>query len=1171
MVAENFDPVTTELKQGINLIEASAGTGKTYAIAMLVLRFVVERDLDIKELLVVTFTKAATEELKARIRNRLTEARLALNGECEKSDTNVLNWLQASTLTTDTIRQRLDHALLDIDQAGIFTIHGFCQRILAEHALESGQLFDCELTGDIAAIKQACADDFWRKQLYQRSAWEASLLTCEYQTPDELLNSVDFIDPQQIVYPDFVELDSLFATLKKQSKSAAHALDTTLSAIQSALAEGKFTKSYAASLPSDSGEMKAWLSGQSTVMPDFSILTGEALLNGLNGSKFRVSRKNPLSSAEQKSHYLQACTINSEPFDQLSATLSQLNLSFRRALLQTLRVEVNNTLQHKNVMSFDDLIKRLADALQGEKGNLLIKELQQRYKSALIDEFQDTDQNQWFIFSSLFSAADQYLYLIGDPKQAIYKFRGADIFSYFAAQQQAQHHFTLGKNWRSHPQLVEAVNQLFQKQRPFLFKQLDFKAVSPALSVDAGSLCQNHEPLAPLVLWQLDKNIGRQEYWTAGKAATAIRDGVINEILQLLNEDYRIITEQAEQRLLPNDIAILVRSNTQARDYQQALREVGIPSVLNSKESVFASVQADDIYTVLQALAQPGHIPFLKQALTVNWFNLNGQQLYQLGNDETELDGWVSGFQDYQQEWMKNGLMSMMQRLFRQEKVEASLSLLPQAERILTNLHHIIELLQQAAIDEHLGINKTLDWLHHTMHQARQNNNSADEQQLRLESDEDAVKIVTMHSAKGLEYPVVFCPSLWKRNDRLKSEKKIIKCHEDGEMIADLGSPHFERHRQLALDEELAEDIRLFYVAVTRAKYRCYINWADVRTQKAANDSAMAYLLDLYDDNFAEQQTRLQSFSTIDNSSFAYHLLATETEMSRPYQPAIATDEISCRLRSRSLYTHWQMSSYTALSALSLHDAPELPKDKADEPQSLDTTKADIEQLPKGAHTGNVLHDLLENLSFSAIAAGLDISIQRNKACLHYGLNIDNPVVIDQLLQAVVKSPLTDDPDFCLANIADRHCLKEMPFYLSIKAIDVAEINNILQDCPAYQPLSSRQMCGYLTGFIDLICEYEGKYYVMDYKSNTLDNYQHDRLTAAMREHNYGLQYWIYTLVLHQYLQKRLPEYDYESHFGGVKYLFVRGMSADKAGSGVYSDRPGLSSIEKLAELFFKR
>jgi exodeoxyribonuclease V beta subunit len=266
------------------------------------------------------------------------------------------------------------------------------------------------------------------------------------------------------------------------------------------------------------------------------------------------------------------------------------------------------------------------------------------------------------------------------------------------------------------------------------------------------------------------------------------------------------------------------------------------------------------------------------------------------------------------------------------------------------------------------------------------------------------------------------------------------------------------------------------------------------------------------------------------------------------------------------------MSSYTALSALSQQDAPELPEDKAREQQDIPVvqlTESPAMELPRGAHTGNVVHELLENNTFIDLANRKDISAQRDKACQYYGLKLEQPDLLDTLLQAVVLTPLSDkDSTFCLMNIAENKCLKEMPFYLSMQAMDAGQINRILQGTAAFQSLDSKQMCGYLTGFIDLICEYKGFYYVMDYKTNSLPDYQNETLTLAMREHNYGLQYWIYTVVLHRYLQHRLPGYDYETHFGGVRYLFVRGMQQDKAMSGVYQDRPDLQRVEALAALF---
>ncbi len=1170
MKINNFDPVQTGLLKGVNLIEASAGTGKTYAIAMLVLRFVVEQDIAIERLLVVTFTKAATEELKDRVRSRLAEARRALDNQTENIDQNIVNWLANLDIAPELVKARLTFALLNIDQSGIFTIHGFCQRVLREHALESGQLFDAELTGDLAAIKQACADDFWRKQINQNTAWEVAVLTADYNTPDALLTSVagvPGVGSQLNIYPVCGSLDAALKELQQRADSAKEQLDNSVNVLRDCFVDEKFKASFTDAFEFHYAALSAWLHGATTQIPNteaFALLTQSGLMDALHGGKFRTNKTQ--SGDQRKAEYLAEIAIDTSAFDELAMAFKQITVVIRKTLLDSLRGELDKRLQQLNVLSFDDLISRLAEALQSDKGALLTAELQQRFEVALIDEFQDTDDSQWRIFSCIFAAPSQYLYLIGDPKQAIYKFRGADIYSYLDAQKQAEHQFTLGKNWRSHPQLVEAVNALFQRDQAFFLDGLEFINVEPGLSADNGEFHQAGQATAPMMLWQLPESDSKTGYWTAGKAAEEIRIAVVNEIIELLSEDY---TLQPKNRVFqPKDIAILVRTNTQARDYQAALRLAGVPSVINSTESVFASQEAADLYRLLQAVAHPGDSGLLKQALTLDWFDLNGQILHQLINNEIELDAWMSRFLSYFQDWQQTGLMAMMQHLLHQEKIGANVSKTLMAERQLTNLHHLIELLQQAAVDEHLGINKALDWLRSAIAKA----SSAEDQQLRLESDDDAVKIVTMHRSKGLEYSIVFCPYLWQRSDRLNSERLMIRCHENGQMVVDLGSEDFEHRRKLALNEELAEDLRVFYVAVTRAKYRCYIAWADVRSENTANNSAMAWLLEFADTDFSGQQARLQAFQ----DKAAYRLLEVPGVRCRGEFIRLGRlkSPLQAKKRKRSLYSNWQMSSYTALSALSQHDAPELPEDKAGEVVVVAKQEPGnaVSELPRGAHTGNVVHDLLENNAFSDLAQRKDIAMQRDKTCQRYSLKLERPEMLDQLLQTTVATPLSaTDTDFCLMNLAENQCLKEMPFYLSMQAMDAAQINHILRDTPSFQPLTAKQMCGYLTGFIDLVCAYPGstpQYYVMDYKTNSLPDYSPDSLTHTMREHNYGLQYWIYTVVLHRYLQTRLPYYDYETHFGGVRYLFVRGMQPDQPMSGVYQDRPDLERVEALAALF---
>ncbi len=1162
---QNFNPIATELKPGINLLEASAGTGKTYAIAMLALRFVVQHGYTIDQLLIVTFTKAATKELKERVRARLVEAKQFLTGKSPAGlDDNIRLWAEElianSEIDEKLAIQRLNNALLNIDKAGIFTIHGFCQRLLKEHALESGQMFDVELSDETLAVQQQMVEDFWRSQVYPRDAWEVSLLCHQYDTPDALLASLGRYPVALTIYPEPEDLDSLLIEIRKQARNAKAALDKQANVLLESVELGYFKKSFTENFPEAYQRLNQWLeaTAESTehfLCPcpkeaDFKLLTSDNL-----GTEIRVKFKDQLD-------------FDSSSFDLLADSSQKVGLIFRRSLAAELQNNLETRLQQLNIMSHDSLITRTAEALSNAGGELLVKAISQQYRIALIDEFQDTDQNQWLIFSRLFADPEQYLYLIGDPKQAIYKFRGADIHSYLQAKLQAQHQYTLGHNWRSHPDLVQAINQLFsQRDNPFVFQDLEFNRVTPALDSTNGALVKDNQPLAPLALWQLAESESKTGYWTNGKAADEVKIAVTSEILNLLSGEVNLQSDKTTRPVKPADIAILVRTNNQAELYQEALNLAGIPAILNSTASVFSSTEAHDLHQLMQSLAQPGDMALLKQALSLSWFALDGQQLYRTLNDEIQLGAWINRFQEYHLLWQKKGFMAMMLRFLSQENVRVHLTQTAQAERQITNLHHLLELVQQASLDEHLGLQKTIAWLR----TAITAENASDDQQLRLESDADAVKIITMHRSKGLEYPIVFCPYLWSRSDRLSKEKLTITCHAQDEMLVDLGSDLFEQHRDIAQEEELAEDLRILYVALTRAKFRCYITWLDSRSSNKPNQSALAYLLyGQADISFSEQQAVLQELADQYPDSFAYQQIETTNSIQGTYQETELNVALSVPAQKRHLYSSWQMSSYTALSYLSLHEAPELPLDKAEESNDTMplTDQAPLE-LAKGAHTGNVIHDLLENISFTALAARKEIAQQRDAACQHYGLKVDHPEVINELLYQTVSTALCkDDPEFCLANLDEQACLKEMPFYLSLSSFATEEINFILQDCPAFQSLSDKQMQGYLTGFVDLIFCYKDRYYVLDYKSNALNDYQPESLTQAMREHNYGLQYWLYSVVLHQYLQKRLPDYQFDQHFGGIRYLFVRGMQEEQAMSGVYSGMPDEQRINELAELF---
>jgi len=1205
---ETFDAATASLRQGVNLVEASAGTGKTFAIAMLVLRFVTEFGFPLQNILVVTFTKAATEELKGRIRARLASARDLLAGdggrptgstfgvcptenlpgvqgtEKDGTDSALAAWragLAASGIAERLARQRLEMALLDMDLAAVFTIHGFCQRMLQEQALESGQLFDFELTTDTSRLRAQVIHDYWRRNFYTLSPLHCALITEKYATPDKLYKSVEgtgkrcarIEPPAPTVEEALTRFDKSLSRLSDWWQNNAATLHPLL---QEAVNEGKFKQDLQNNFSGWWQQVDDFLMGCSLQLPtNLERLSAAVIREELHGNKFRSSKEK--SGEEKKQEFIAAWPLADQEIADFLQARQGVAMAFRMGLVRELSTGLAQTLRRQNLLSFDDLISQLAKALVSEQGPALRQILSKRYQVALIDEFQDTDDAQYSIFFTLFAGSSHYLYLIGDPKQAIYTFRGADIYSYFKARDQADFHLGLEKNYRSHPALVEAINRLFQlREDAFATEELSYFPVLPAKSADDGQLLDGGKSLAVMIYCELatnpdpDSQDGR---WSTDQATERIVSYVVSETASLLRpQDPIMLTATAGPAipLAPRDIAVLVRNHKQADRFQTALARAGIPAVMASQQSVFTTGECHDLFLLMQALCAPGNTTILKTALTSAWFGMNGLELYALWQDSEQVDLWLTRFHGYHLLWQERGFLAMMTSLLTTEKILLNLARQPLAERKISNIHHLLELIQAAETEEAMGPGKTLQWLQ----AMRTDTRSMEETELRLESDEEAVRIVTMHSAKGLEYPVVFCPFLWQRGNFLKKQKEFVTCHdEDRELVLDLGSPDFARRKEQALVEELAEELRLAYVALTRAKYRCYTLWADVKGNKDvtdANSPALAWLLSLEQGKeFASQIQTLQAQAA--DGSVAYELLAADSAepMVTAARKAGVDELISLSFTGRNLHTDWLLHSYSSLSTL----GPAHQSDNQSRWSDLsnETSEADLlPDLPKGVAMGNVVHALLENVPFATLATGGGYENLLQQQCAWFGVEV-SPGKLAALLQKVVQTPLPpadSHTPFCLETLNPSEIIREMPFYFQLQAGSTEQINSILAGSPTVTPVTPKALQGYLTGFVDLICRYQEKFYIMDYKSNWLGNHLSDYgpegMELAMRDHNYGLQYWLYTLVLHRYLQNSVEQYDYTAHFGGVMYLFVRGMEPTLPGSGVYFDLPDLATLERL-------
>ncbi len=1176
-----FHSALSELHPGVNLIEASAGTGKTFAIAMLVLRFVVEEKIPLENILIVTFTNAATKELRGRIRKRLVQARDILespvDGKHAGFDQPLQDW--SATFTDQHKRHGavllLEQALYSIDQAPVFTIHGFCQRMLGEQALESRQAFDCELLTDLGPLMEEIAQDYWRSHFYHESTGVEEVLLSDkrFASPQALLGSVNTIR----VGNDFIPQDTAGKGILACRKDILQHFNkirrwwsdhgqTFQEKILEAEENDYLKKSFAQEWKKWIDSLDQWCCSQeaSPFFMNSQWLVDEEFANHLNGSKLR---------GQKKQSFLDGFPFYSEARNFVDG-LEKLVLFHRIEFSHFLQEQMDLRLTRQGCMGFDDLICNLADVLEKEPDGQLQTILARRFKAALIDEFQDTDNKQYRIFSKLFGTGRHFLYLIGDPKQAIYSFRGADIHSYFVARKAAEKRLTLDTNYRTHPLLIAEINRLFSgRENPFFYSE----EVLPFSPVHARKPEECEELKGPdgtsangLVYWLLPPNESKNQRWSAGNARSWILQHTIAEIGRILSQGYVIHENNEKRTLAPRDIAVLVRKNDTAQNYANALADMGIPAVVTSRASVFSSRECEELLLLLAAILNPNHLPRAKAALALSWFGHDGADIYEMGRDESCMGNWQLRLMEYGRQWYHEGFFSMMGTLLEKEKVLGRLARGMRGERCIANLRQLLVLVEEVSVERNLLPREVYQWL------LKQNNTpgSMTESELLLESDREAVQIVTMHSAKGLEYGVVFCVDLWGGRDGLASEENQILYRSRDGLGIDLGSKDFSLHKQEAKQELQAEDLRLLYVAVTRAKMRCYTVWADVSGRKGSTidsfASSLGYLLfpeqDAAKCNFFCQQEKIADRTR----EKGVDMQVLEEQACLSFVPNSALEQnLQRRLLSRNtLGTAWRLSSFSSLAGLSEY---EYEIDHDSDVNKEEGPEIAVMGLPAGAHFGSAVHDILENNSFSRLASdhGHCLKCCTESAAV-YGVSVDAQKLA-QLIGQSVHAALTNTENgdtFSLAKIPDHDCLKEMPFYLLHNKLKTNDIFRLLADDPTVVSLGEKEIEGYVTGFIDLICRWQGRYYIMDYKTNHLGNYlsdyQQDGLVAAMRSHNYGLQYWLYTVALHRYLGRMEKDYDYHRHFGGVFYLFVRGMATACPGSGVFFTLPCAHKVEAL-------
>ncbi len=1207
------------------LIEASAGTGKTFALTTLAARLIVEQERALDELLIVTFTISAAGQLRTRVRRTLQAARRAVAGggsvpDHEQASRLRKRW-QRKGIPEAEASARLTAAIRDFDRANITTIHGFCQRALGEFALHAHVPFVFGVSGGDALAVGSATRDYWRRWMVEESVALLDYAKSRSFVPNE--DTTAWVAGHHAKGQD-IHGAGPAEDFPGDLRSKREEWRSALRAAQAAWSDPSQRETFLAV-----AHEYRWLSkkrdGQriETVVDAFDTGALEELAPdyaGFFGRKKLASRlykQNPPPPAPLFDA-LQRLGEAGEEYGELWLA------GQRRDLLRDARASLHHNAWAERGLSFDALLVELHRALAAERGDELARRIRQRYPVALIDEFQDTDRLQAEIFRKIYPGgadpANGRLFVVGDPKQSIYRFRGADVFAYLEAQDRLSasgESLSLAHNYRSTDGLIRAVNALFSRPLPFVLPEFDFLA--------AGSP-EDHEPKqldvqdagddpAPFQIVLIPKDAGPRR--TKPDLIRLAAERAAREIARLvaLGEDGRATLTGGSEGPRPvagGDIAALVRTNRQGRAVAQALRDLGIDSVEMGTDNVFDSAEADALHRLLRALcldeSEYGATPLLRGALAADLFGLDMRELAGLRDDDDAWGRWRGRAGAWTGIWQERGIATLMRHILFAGDPDCSEHLLryPDGPRRLTNYLHLTDLLHEAETRRRPSRQGLLDWFRRSRAESRASDETA---QLRLESDEKLVKIVTVHRAKGLEYPIVFYPFAWDGRPPPSGRNRNPTAEyydRNGKIpVLDL-NPSDEAYGRERVEEH-ADELRLLYVALTRAECRCVVTWAP---DGGAEHAPLAWLLHdrtggdgdpvgLLDEKAArlkglsdaEWRAEAHAFAGRADGAVSVRDLAAAPPSDGPRSGAGGSEPLAARELGRELGAIRQRTSYSALSAGAPAHAPAHDRDEVDLPERDEATAiqeaADrglraappeegptVHSFPRGGRSGRCLHEIFERRLGDARGESLEDTCEA--ALIRYGFQGKWLGVVRTLVENGLETPLVPPGEagavFRLSDL--KQPIVELEFHLPLRKLQLATLARRLEEHGYEHRLApgDGEIDGFLHGFIDLVTRHDGRWYAIDYKSNWLGpdlaSYSEAAIARSMSQHGYQLQYLLYLTALHRLLRLRLPDYDYDRHIGGALYLFLRGMRPNAPGSGVFRDRPSRACIEAIDACF---
>ncbi|MDK4652324.1 exodeoxyribonuclease V subunit beta [Kingella kingae] len=1196
-MSHDFTPLNVPLV-ATNLIEASAGTGKTWNISALFARLVLLEQMPVDKILVVTFTNAATAELKTRLRDRLGEALHVLHkmqapfgatevqAACEQyapKSADFMSKLVEQALQKESrerLMMRLKAALSQFDHAAIYTIHSFCQRVLQDFAFYCQVPFQIELDED-STPSPIAAQDFWREQVAHHEQLAQIVYRHQKNPQQQAAALASFVGrtylhtrPTAYTLRDWQAANEGFVRAWQDTANQLDAIESAWEKLQPSLPKNSYQPD---DLKSYIQQCYDWKSAG--CLPDVNIIL-KLFFNSKNENKFSLATLTDKAKKDFKGKQdPDALDCLSRTWGEwanhaqiLSASEGDVLINVAMDLLHAIRQQNEADKQKQPARQFDDLLLDVFNALQTNRthATALAQAMSRTWQVVLIDEFQDTDPLQYGIFSRAFMQSSLHtenaptVFMVGDPKQAIYNFRGADIFAYLQAAENVspEQRYTLRTNFRSHARLVNSVGALFAKPQPFVLPNLAYETVQAHRSNSHLS----PQEAAVRVRWLNDLSLDKTEKTDALQHTSA--QWCASEIAYALHRAGQGELRLKDKPLHAGDMAVLVRTRQEGAMVQRELKRLNVQSVLLSRDSVFQEDEARAVYALLAFFLNPQQTAHLVYVLAGCLFGYTAQQLWALQQDERALSEWADKASVALQKWQKVGVYAAVQHFLQQHDVIQNL-LAAGNDRTLTNLGQVLELL--AAEEESGRLPAALyQWLQQEI-AATQDGDSNENRALRLESDEQLVKIVTMHASKGLQYPIVYCPFVWRGKGNKGDDWQVLQGESGSTLLHK--NQMTDADKEQAQKEWLSEDLRLLYVALTRAEEQLVLYLA---AHENTHHHPFYYLLDgdahktwsgakvpahayrqIWQQFVQKQNAETTSFEWDETPQAA--LLWTQNGKSSLHIQSDSDTVYQAQTVATRHYAPVVFSSFTALSshqhapeALANTDEAErkwdiavqaaLPSETTSLPIQNDDIW-DVAHFPRGAKAGVCLHELLEYFPFGQPAEKHSERIVRvlNR---HQIADAENwlPAVCD-MLDKVRQTPLANGIRLC--DLSRQEWLNEMAFLFEIEQFNLVDVQNwckqmnLSPECvQAALSLTFRQLSGFLNGFIDTLVYTQNQALVIDYKSNYLADYSPASLNPEIAKHHYYLQALIYAIAMARYLRSRQCCPDVIA----VRYVFLRGV-----------------------------